>query len=50
MKKKHKRIHPKRANGLFNPEARYWKGERAEHIVAERIKEYAQKKPRKKKA
>lgn len=44
-----KRIHPKRRNGLFNKDAPFWRGERAEHIVRERVKGYQKKKPRKKK-
>lgn len=43
-----KRVHPKRKNGLFNPDAPYWKGERAEDIVVKRVEEYKKKKARKK--
>jgi hypothetical protein len=43
-----KRIHPRRKNGLFNKDAPFWKGERAEDIVKKRIAGY-KKKPRKKK-
>lgn len=39
-----KRVHPKRKNGLFNPDAPFWKGERAEHIVKKRVKSYVKKK------
>ena len=41
-----KRVHPKRKNGLYNPDAPYWKGERAEHIVAKRVEGYKKKKTR----
>ena len=34
------RIHPERKNGLFNPKASYWKGERAETIVKARVATY----------
>lgn len=44
-----KRVHPKRKNGLFNPEAPYWKGERAETIVKERVAGYRKKRTRKSK-
>lgn len=42
-----KRTHPKRKNGLFNPDAPFWKGERAEDIVAARVARYKKKKKRK---
>lgn len=45
-----KRVHPRRKNGLFNKDAPFWKGERAEHIVDARVAGYKKKKPRKKKA
>lgn len=49
MKKKKKLIHPRRKNGLFNEDAPFWKGERAEHIVRARVEGYKRKpKPRKK--
>ena len=44
-----KRIHPKRKNGLFNPDAAFWRGERCEEIVRRRVKGYKRKKTRKKK-
>lgn len=44
-----KRIHPKRKNGLFNKDAPFWRGERAEDIVNARVEGYKKKrKPRKK--
>ena len=45
-----KRVHPKRKNGLFNKDAPFWRGERAEQIVEKRIQGYKNKKrkPRKK--
>lgn len=44
-----KRVHPKRKNGLFNKNAPFWRGERAEDIVKARVEGYKQKrKPRKK--
>ncbi len=46
---KKRRVHPKRENGLFNPDAPFWKGERAEHIVKRRVEGYKKKKARKKK-
>lgn len=46
---KSKRIHPERKNGLFNREAPFWKGERAEDIVRERVEGYKKKKTRTKK-
>lgn len=42
-----KRVHPHRKNGLFNKNAPFWKGERAEKIVQERVKSYKKKKARK---
>lgn len=42
-----KRLVPKRENGLFNPRAAFWKGERAEQIVKTRVAGYTKKKPRK---
>ena len=39
-----KRIHPRRKNGLFNKSAPFWKGERAEDIVAKRVAGYTKKK------
>jgi len=47
--KKRKRIHPARKNGLFNKDAPYWKGERAEDIVRARVRSYKKKKTRMKK-
>lgn len=44
-----KRIHPRRRNGLFNKDASFWRGERAEQIVKIRVEGYKKKKPRKKK-
>jgi hypothetical protein len=44
-----KRIVPKRKNGLFNPDAPFWKGERAEHIVQKRVAGYKKKKRKPKK-
>lgn len=44
-----KRIHPKRKNGLFNADAPFWKGERAEDIVRRRVAGYKKKKTRAKK-
>lgn len=44
-----KRIHPRRKNGLFNKDAPFWRGERAEHIVKKRVAGYVKKKPRKRK-
>lgn len=41
---KKKRIHPKRKNGLYNKNAPFWKGERAEHIVKARVEGYKKKK------
>lgn len=44
-----KRIHPRRKNGLFNRDAPFWRGERAEDIVQRRVEGYKSKKrPRKK--
>jgi hypothetical protein len=37
---KKRRIHPKRKNGLFNKDAPFWKGERAEQIVKKRVEGY----------
>lgn len=42
-----KRIHKKRRNGLFNKDAPFWRGERAEDIVKKRVEGY-KRKPRKK--
>jgi hypothetical protein len=47
--KKRKRVHPKRQNGWYNKDAPYWKGERAEDIVRERVRGYKKKKTRAKK-
>lgn len=41
-----KRIHPRRRNGLFNPKAPFWRGERAEDIVKARVEGYKKKKVR----
>jgi hypothetical protein len=46
MKKK-KLVSPPRKNGLFNKDAPFWRGERAEHIVKARVEGY-KRKPRKK--
>ena len=46
---KKRRVHPKRKNGLFNKEAPFWRGERAEEIVKRRVESYKRKKTRKKK-
>jgi hypothetical protein len=47
--KKRKRIHRRRENGLFNKDAPFWRGERAEDIVKARVAGYKKKKERKKK-
>lgn len=46
---KKQRIHPKRKNGLFNEDAPFWRGERAEDIVRRRVATYKKKKTRAKK-
>lgn len=38
-----KRIHPRRKDGLINKKAPFWKGERAEDIVAKRVNGYKKK-------
>jgi len=45
-----KRIHPQRKNGLFNKNAPFWRGERAEHIVKARVAGYRKKKSRPRKS
>lgn len=44
-----KRVHAKRKNGLFNKDAPFWRGERAEEIVRKRVEGYKKKVKRKKK-
>lgn len=44
-----KRVWPLRRNGLFDKNAPFWRGERAEQIVKKRIEGYLKKKVRQKK-
>ena len=44
-----KRVYPRRRNGLFDKDAPFWRGERAEQIVQKRVQGYLKKKTRKKK-
>lgn len=46
---KKRRVYPHRRNGLFDKDAPFWRGERAEHIVQKRVEGYLKKKVRKKK-
>lgn len=46
---KRKRVHPKRRNGLFNPEAPFWRGDRADGIMKARLKQYKRKRKRSRK-
>jgi len=46
--KSRKRVHRRRKNGLYNKNAPFWKGERAENIVEKRIAGYQKKKKNRK--
>jgi len=46
--KKRKRIHSRHKNGWFNKDAPFWRGERAEQIVKERVLTYTKKRIRRK--
>jgi hypothetical protein len=40
---KTRRVHRRRKRGLFNPDAPFWRGERAEDIVKARVAGYKTK-------